>query len=106
MSSIVGASAESKSSVKLHSIGTPFLISSLFLRSRGLGQVDIAYIKKRTLNLVEVKNSSLGVRKLYSSDQFLRLNETAKFFSIILDVNTRVKSIAQKESFAKYDLPH
>lgn len=105
-SSIVGASAELKSSVKLHSIGTPFLISSLFLRSRDLGQVDIAYFHNKTLYFIEVKNSVLGVSKLYSSTQISRLKKAAKFFSIIFDVNTRVKSVAQKESFAKYDLPH
>jgi Holliday junction resolvase-like predicted endonuclease len=106
VSSTVGASAESKSSAKFHFIGTPFLISSLFLRSRGLGQVDIAYFHKNILSFIEVKNSALGVSKLYNSTQISRLNKAAKFFSIILDVNTRVKSVAQKESFAKYDLPH
>lgn len=53
-----GQSLEQKASLLFHTQGIPVLISSLVLRRRNVGQIDVAFWKgqPRSLVLVEVKS--------------------------------------------------
>lgn len=78
-----GIIQEIESSYSFHHEGIPLLVSPSLLRSRQLGQIDLARIRKDKqgwlIELGEVKSSHVGVeqmersqkRRLFASQQFL-----------------------------------
>ena len=52
------------------------LISSRLMRSYRAGQVDLAYIEKGIVHLVEVKSSDFGIQN-YQTKQYRRLKNSA-----------------------------
>lgn len=73
-----------------HSLGTPCLVSSVVLRSRELGQVDVAYLQKKDtswqLQIIEVKS------KIHPSPkQMKRLLKAQDFLARILEMETHLK---------------
>ena len=73
-----------------HSLGTPCLVSSVILRSRDLGQIDVAYLQKKGMNwqlqIIEVKS------KIYpSSKQMRRLVKAQDFLARVLEMETHLK---------------
>jgi len=73
-----------------HSLGTPFLVSPLVLRSHGLGQIDLAYLKKKNstwqLHIIEVKTKTVP-----SHSQWLRLLKSQDYLSKVLEVESKLK---------------
>lgn len=84
-----GDRLELRLSEKYHQMGIPLLISSAFLRSMGCGQVDLAYIKKKKIIMLEVKSwpEALGGRQL------ARLNRSVELISCIFDAETELKIV-------------
>jgi len=81
---------EQKLSVEFHQNSIPLLISPLLLRSRGLGQVDLARFKKNTemiIELCEVKSSKTG--EFAMRGQHLRLRKTGVFLGIIFGLKIK-----------------
>lgn len=78
-----GLQTELKLSIEFHQKGVPLLVSSSLLRSRSLGQIDLARItydrEGWVIEVGEVKSSQMGIeqmersqkRRLYSSQRFL-----------------------------------
>jgi hypothetical protein len=71
---------EAKMSQIFHSSSLPFLVSSVYLREKNLGQIDICFIrqgkdKNKVLNVVEVKSagyiSRLQVNRLKRASDHL-----------------------------------
>lgn len=69
-----GLKLEQDHSVSFHGQGTPLLVSPQLLRSRSLGQIDLARIRKDKegwlLEIGEVKSSEVG------EEQFLRFQKS------------------------------
>jgi hypothetical protein len=65
-------------SVSFHSQGIPLLVSPTLLRSRNLGQIDLARFMKSqkswVLELGEVKSSALGLEQMGRSQKKRLLN--------------------------------
>ena len=82
---------------------TAVLISSLFLRENGLGQIDIAYISKKTyqkwqINLVECKTAHYPNR-----NQTIRLKKTQEYLSKLLDMESKSEvSFCQKDDHSLF----
>lgn len=85
-----GELAEKKISQKMHSAYTPLLISPLFLRSYGAGQVDISYISLGCITLLEVKSSNIGAANFYRK-QVHKLNKSALLLESLLGVDVKLK---------------
>ena len=78
-----GLHTELKVSIDFHQKGVPLLVSSTLLRSRSLGQIDLARItydrEGWMIEIGEVKSSQMGVeqmersqrKRLYSAQNFL-----------------------------------
>lgn len=85
-----GELQESRDSFILHGSGVPTLISPLFLRSRDLGQIDNACLKKKhgkwVLKLVESKTSVYP-----SAFQLWRLRRAQEYLSILLDMPVKLE---------------
>lgn len=81
---------ESKETKLFHRRGHPCLISSLVLRSRGMGQIDVATLQKigtrKVLTLVEVKTSTVP-----GSFQWQRLKKSQDFLAKLLEVETKLE---------------
>jgi wyosine [tRNA(Phe)-imidazoG37] synthetase (radical SAM superfamily) len=73
-----------------HNLGTPCLISSLVLRSHGLGQIDVAYLKKQhskwQLHIIEVKTKTIP-----GKSQWRRLLKAQNYLSKVLEVESNLK---------------
>ena len=73
-----------------HSLGTPCLVSSVILRSRDLGQIDVAYLQKKDTNwqlqIIEVKSKFHP-----SSKQMRRLVKAQDFLARVLEMETHLK---------------
>ncbi len=82
---------ESKTSHIYHRAGVPALISSLVLRSKNLGQIDIAYLKRNknkswVLVIIETKSS------VYPSHfQMKRLRGTQDYLSRLLEMESKLE---------------
>lgn len=87
-----GLKVELELSKKLHNKNIPFLISSQFLRSFGCGQVDIAYLSKGRLVLVESKSGGGA-----SGKQFKRLRASQELLSKVLDYPVILEFIIESE---------
>lgn len=89
-----GDIGESEYSRKFHEKYTPFLISSTLLRSLNLGQIDIAYLKKKSsnlkktwvLHLVEVKTNHYP-----SPFQYKRLLGSQEYLSKVLEIESKLE---------------
>ena len=86
-----GLKLELANSKILHTQGTPFLISSKFLRRLGAGQVDIAHYYQGKIFFYEVKSSEIGI----AASQ--RKQHQRLWASLLI-----VEGIAQKEVILKY----
>lgn len=97
-----GLANEKKFSREFHQEGIPLLVSPALLRSRDLGQIDLARIKKDRegwiLEIGEVKSSMVGEeqmerfqkRRLFSSQRFLAglFGHRTKLVSMIKKVSS------------------
>jgi hypothetical protein len=84
---------EQQHSKQFHSQGLPLLVSSQLLRSRQLGQIDLARLVKDgqdwLLEVAEVKSSGVGVAKMQSS-QYCRLQHAQRFLAALLGYRARL----------------
>ncbi len=104
-----GDVSESQVSLWFHQEGVGVLVSSLVLRSRGCGQVDVARIiqkdKKLRIQVGEVKSSVIGKNcvKINQRKRLLRsLELLAQIFSLecelkVINSSKRKKSDVKKE---------
>lgn len=71
-------------SQKIHPFHTPVLVSSLTLRARQLGQIDLCQLDERqsVLTIFEIKSSTMGLH--VSSRQRQRLASSLLFLNMIL----------------------
>ena len=80
-----GLFLEKRYSRQYHQNKLPLLVSPLFLRSIGAGQIDIAFFYKRgnkkLIKVVELKSSTFLSRK-----QRLRLNKTLRMLGEVFDM--------------------
>jgi hypothetical protein len=89
-----GDTGESDYSREFHEQHTPFLISSTLLRSMNLGQIDIAYLKRKpsqlkkswVLHLIEVKSSHYP-----SPFQYKRLLGTQEYLGKVLEIESKLE---------------
>ena len=77
---------ESKFSKSMHRLGVPTLVSPMVLRSLNLGQIDVAYLQKKSnqtwvLRIIESKSSISP-----SIFQMKRLKKTQDYLSRVLDM--------------------
>lgn len=93
----VGEEFERALSKRIHSMQTPVLISSKFLREYKCGQIDIAYVKNNQLLLIEAKSSSTGVLSMQKS-QRRRLTRSAALLNSLLGIPVILKLIAKRNS--------
>jgi len=82
-------------SLSLHGQNIPVLISSQLLRRYGCGQVDISFIDRGELYLIESKSSMVGVLQAQSK-QLQRLRRSALFLESLLDTPVHLKFIAKR----------
>lgn len=81
-------------SQKVHTQGVPLLLSADLLRSRGLGQVDLATYDPhmKVISLFEVKSSAFGVESMsYIQDNRLRLTQV--FLSSLFGLTVKLQKI-------------
>ena len=76
-----------------HSEGCPLLVSPLILRTRNLGQIDLARVRKDKndwiLEIAEVKSSLIGQEQFLRS-QKMRLISAQKFLSGIFGFKSKL----------------
>ncbi len=79
-----------------HAEGTPLLVSPLVLRSRSLGQIDLARLKKSQLEWIleigEVKSSQVG-QEQFLRGQKKRLLSSQKFLSGIFGARSKLLTL-------------
>lgn len=83
-----------------HSEGIPLLVSHNLLRSRDLGQIDLARLKKDredwVLEVGEVKSSELGVELMIRS-QMRRLLAAQRFLSSLFGHRTKLVRLVKEK---------
>jgi hypothetical protein len=96
-----GLKTEQKFSWDFHKKGIPLLVSPTLLRSRDLGQIDLARIIKDKdgwiLEIGEVKSSSVGEKQMEKS-QKSRLFSSQKFLGGLFGHRTKLLSMIKKDS--------
>ena len=84
-----GLKKELEASKDFHSVGIPLLVSPKILRSRNLGQIDLARLLKKNegwiINIAEVKSSDLGQMQMQKSQKY-RLISSQNFLSSIFGI--------------------
>lgn len=89
---MLGEKQESSETKKYHNLGKPFLVSSLLLRSNGLGQVDVAYLQKNSQDLNwKVKIIEVKTKTAPSRQQWQRLLKTQDFLSKVLEMESKLE---------------
>ncbi len=89
---MLGDKQEAAETKRYHEMGKPFLVSSMLLRSNGLGQVDVAYLQKNKSNshwlvkIVEVKTKTAPSRQ-----QWQRLLKTQDFLAKVLEMESKLE---------------
>ena len=86
---MLGQIQESLQTKHFHSLGIPVLISSLVLRSKGLGQIDVAYIQKTfqwKLKIIEIKTKTVPSR-----EQWHRLLRAQDFLGKVLEMESKLE---------------
>ncbi len=86
-----GEDFERKTSLSIHKDGIPFLVSSLVLRERNCGQVDLSILKDDSIYLFELKFG-----QILSEKQSSRLKRSAWLISSLLEKNVFIKLIFAK----------
>lgn len=87
-----GRKRELHYSLEFHQQNIPLLVSSLVLRSRNLGQIDIAIINsKKIIEVFEIKSSEQGSHLSFHQRQ--RLNSALLFLTLIFNLSGRIKVI-------------
>jgi hypothetical protein len=98
--SSLGLKNELKSSLRFHQTGLPLLVSPVVLRSRGLGQIDLARLIKRdhqwVVELAEVKSSQLG-KEVMLLNQKQRLWGSGNFLSALFGAEVRWVEVEERE---------
>lgn len=100
--STLGKKHEANFSKNFHQKGIPLLVSPLVLRSKNMGQVDMARILDNQIEVAEVKSGGH-----ISVSQQSRLLKSAEFLSIILKKSAKLtfafrqknKSLPNSENF-------
>lgn len=90
--SSLGQKLEEEKSLLFHREGVPLLVSPALLRSRGLGQIDLARMKKKNswvIEIGEVKSSDVGV-EVFLRGQRMRLFQSLRFLSSIFGAPSRL----------------
>ena len=101
LKSSLGLNAEISFSKTFHAEGTPLLVSHQLLRSRDLGQIDLARVRKDRggewlLEIGEVKSSIIGSEMMIRG-QRARLFGSQKFLSGIFGFPSRlIRLISEK----------
>lgn len=94
---------EARMSRQYHLSSLPLLVSSIYLREKNLGQVDICFIKKDKngegiLNVIEVKSSSN-----ISSKQINRLRKSSDYLGQVLEISVHFKvNFCQKDDHSLF----
>lgn len=94
---------EARLSEYYHKTSLPLLVSSIYLREKNLGQVDICFIKdemkeKKVLIIIEVKSKS-GI----SQKQLKRLRESSNHLSQVLEISVQFKvNFCQKDDHSLF----
>jgi hypothetical protein len=83
----------------VHAQGVPLLVSPQLLRSKGLGQIDLAIFHKQQLNIYEVKKTLPTIFSGPNTVQRRRLLRTQKFLAEIFKCPTHLVWI--DENFCK-----
>ena len=93
-----GLQAELQLSIDFHQKGIPLLVSSSLLRSRQLGQIDLARISVDRegwlIEIGEVKSSQVGIEQMERS-QKKRLFSSQRFLTGIFGHRSRLLSLAK-----------
>lgn len=79
-----GKVAELNASKQIHQRYLPILVSSVILRKRHCGQIDLACLNNKILTLFEIKKRSLGKQQI-TSTQKMRLIRSANFLGRLLN---------------------
>jgi hypothetical protein len=91
-----GLQTELKLSREFHLEGVPLLISSSLLRSRNLGQIDLARITRDRMgwliDIAEVKSSQLGIEQMERS-QKRRLLAAQNFLSGVFGHRSQLRTL-------------
>lgn len=74
-----------------HQKGIPLLVSADILRTRSMGQVDLAVITQMQIIVIECKSSIVGVEGTQLSRQYHRLKNSADFIAKIFNKNILLK---------------
>ena len=94
---------EARMSRQYHLSSLPFLVSSIYLREKNLGQVDICFIKRdvkgeNILNVIEVKSSSN-----ISNKQVYRLRKASDHLGRVLEISAHFKvNFCQKDDHSLF----
>ncbi len=91
-----GNDLEREASLHYHSKYTPVLISSIVLRERGVGQIDLSYLEGDAITIMELKNGGI-----LSPKQYYRLKGSGSFLGDVLN-----KTVFLKLNFAKKEKLH
>ena len=94
---------EAKMSLIYHKSSTPFLVSSVYLREKDLGQIDICYIdqgkdKIKVLKVVEIKSAAF-----ISRNQVNRLRRASDHLGQVLGIAASFKvNFCQKDDHSLF----
>ncbi len=98
MKEISGLANEKKFSSEFHEQGIPLLVSPMLLRSRDLGQIDLARIIKPrdewVVEIAEVKSSLMGEAQMQKS-QKRRLFSSQHFLAMLFGHRTKLVSMVK-----------
>lgn len=81
-----GESFEIKISKRYHRRGIPLLVSPMFIRRIGGGQVDLAVILPNEIQIIECKSGY----SMISPKQIRRLRDTSAYLSDIFNLRSRL----------------
>ncbi len=99
--SLLGLKEEIKSSENFHREGIPLLVSEELLRSRNLGQIDVARFQSswagQILEIAEVKSSQTGEDQMQRR-QNRRLKQSMQFLASLFGRPARLVLIKPEEN--------
>jgi Holliday junction resolvase-like predicted endonuclease len=90
-----GDASEAQASRRVHAHGIPLLVSPLCLRSRGLGQVDVAVVIGEQVVVSEVKRTRRQdlMAPRVGERQLKRLRQSTHWLGLVLDRTARYQQI-------------
>lgn len=96
-----GLKLEQEFSREFHREGVPLLVSAALLRSRDMGQIDLARLQKIqgewVIEIGEVKSSIMGAEQMLRS-QRSRLYATQGFLSAVFSRPSRLRNLTPQIS--------